>query len=193
MWFVIPIIILISCAILYKPLQEGFYTAISYFIDTIWSQSFFTWSKLHKYNNSCLTSKPYGSPGSEGPLSNWAEREKYMRQEYASCSAYRCGDLSALKDNEPIGVQNLRRIRVSSIPEEYYHNPVDYCRAHPDSYPCPNHWLASPGEPAADSRLDHKILPAPLQGLAKHIKDSQINDNYHTRVLYPQREDHGLC
>jgi hypothetical protein len=116
-----------------------------------------------------------------------------MQQEYASCGAYRCGDISGLKDNEPMSVRNLRRIKVDSIPAEYYHNPADFCAAHPDRYPCPNHWLNGKYQSAADSRLDHKILPGLKKGLSTHIKDTQVDDNYRTLVLYPETEDHGKC
>lgn len=191
--FLLPLIILIVCSIFYTPIQEGFNGAVSYFIDLIWRQSVTSWGRLHSYNNTCLTGRPYGSPGTQGPNDNWANRERYMQQEYAGCSKYRCGDLTNLRDNEPEAVRKLRSIRdVSNIPLDYYHNPSDFCQANPGRFPCPNHWLGQTLTPA-DSRLDHKILPTLKQGLEKHIKDTQIDDNYHSRVLYPESEDHGLC
>ena len=91
-----------------------------------------------QYTNLCITERPYGSSGSVAPLKYWADRPKSWATEYSD--ARLATDSKTLRDYAPDMPHAPAHVR-SSVEDNYYHNPAEYCRAHPDRYPCPNSWV----------------------------------------------------
>lgn len=164
---------------------------------------------LSTYNNICLTCKPYGTPGTENIYNYWKNIEKRWRKEYAPYKIKQSGDVR--ETHAKSSLCNSAATNSHSIGLNYYHDPVAYCKVHPDRYPCPNYWLVKRDSKNADfkgidSDFTHasgdmslkdinalKPYEAVRNGDFEHTLDKNINDNYHTRIINTEREDHGLC
>jgi len=156
---------------------------------------------LHPYYNDNLTVKPIGSPGTENIYNHWKNREKHWKVEYGE-------DRIATDMNKVTGLidTTLSQRPISNITDidpDYYHNPVDYCKKNPGIRPCPNFWMSngSDGFKGTDGKFTHASgdmsKPVPALNLERNVHsttlDKLIDDNYHTRVIKPDREDHALC
>lgn len=159
----------------------------------LWSDS------LYPYHNNEISVKSIGSPGTSNLYNHWKNREKHWKIEYSK-------DRFRTDMNHVTGLINStlsqREINnISDIDPDYYHNPLDYCKIHPDMRPCPNFWRNNSKHnfKGIDGSFTHasgnmsKPVPALKEGVPPPTLDTQINDNYHTRVIKPEREDHALC
>ncbi len=139
---------------------------------------------LHKYTNGCLTTKPYGFPGTSNMNKYWSDRVKTWAIEY-SPERIR-GDINKVRSYDPHTMESSAQVLETSSDTGYYHNPELYCKEHPDSPRCPNYWLAK--EPGFQTYQGNKVynspdmsMPSMIAGDFGHIKDTDIDDNYHTR------------
>ncbi len=157
-----------------------------------WTQSIESFVAGHKYHNTCMTAGegPYGFPASQGLYKYWQDRPKSWAVEYSDERIV--GNMDKVVSNRaPIYAAPVPADERPSVASEYYHNPVDYCKLHPNNYPCPNYWLVKPGKVSVGS--DNMSVDGLLTGRFGHVQDRDIDDNYHTRIINPEREDHGRC
>ena len=191
------IILLIAVAAVVLLYHNGTLRAISEALSIQNIMGYFG-ADLHPYKNMCLTKRPIGFPGSDNMNKYWKDRPKQWGVEYSDdrirvdINKVRSSQSGKTKGSVPAPAQTL------TVESKYYHNPVQYCKDHPDRYPCPNFWRAdekghSDFKGHVQSKSDDMYVPGLVKGNFSHIKDSQIDDNYHVRIVDPHREDHGLC
>lgn len=157
--------------------------------------SWFWRDSLYPYHNDNLTVKPIGSPGTENVYRHWKNREKHWKVEYGDDRINT--DMNRVTGLVDTSLSQRPISGITDIHPDYYHNPIDYCKAHPDARPCPNFWRAkrrgSSSFKGIDGKFTHasgdmsKPVPKMKIGVPPAVKDTQINDNYHTRVLKPDR------
>ena len=152
-------------------------------------------SSLHGYENACLTTKSYGFPGMQNMYNYWKDQPKHWAVEYSNERIR--GDINKVKSSESKTKGIPAPSDTHSIALEYYHDPIAYCKKYPDRYPCPNYWIAREAKAGFKGNKnfvsDDMFVPGLLEGNFGHVKDKDINDNYHSRIVEPGREDHGLC
>jgi len=158
------------------------------------------------HNLSISGPKPVGDPGSQGVYNNWKHREEYWHTEYAPEQVDVDMDLVVGVTDSSLRPQSLGDdVRKNPyVNPKYFHNPTGHCATGASTYPCPNYWIIQ-RDPSAkhfkgtDPKFTHPSgdlsdpVPAMPNGIPKALQDSQINDNYHTRIVNVDREDHGLC
>lgn len=170
--------------------------------DTIWEHlSSWSWKILPwtsrsghgPYNNSCLTRKSYGFPSHQNTYNYWKNRPKSWATEY-SVSRIR-GDIDKVRSNRSnssiLGGSQPAPSHLGSVHSDYYHDPVSYCQKNPHYHPCPNNWI--PGKHSSPSPSAKMDVPGLLKGQWGHVKDRDIDDNYHIHLVDHGREDHGQC
>ena len=125
------------------------------------------------YNNNCLTDKPYGSPGTNHMNKYWQHRVKNWAIEYSPERVR--GDIDTVRSsNESYTIEKPAQILTHK----------DVGKNQPEKYQCLNHWLAK-----APNFKGNRVYSSPnivlemvkTQGDFRHIKDIDIDDNYHTR------------
>lgn len=112
----------------------------------------------------CLTGTPYGN--SMATYNYWKLLPKLLQLQYTDCDKYGCSTKSqngftalpnldaisasnsgasglAVKSGEggiasPLGAPTLA---CDPVNQDYYNSSEDFCRTHPDSYPCANWWM----------------------------------------------------
>lgn len=107
---------------------------------------------MHPYKNTCLTKDPHGFPESDGPSQYWKDRPKSWKVEYSS-ERIDC-NMDRVRPSVPEAEKAYRPTRTRTIDPEYYENPVEYCKQHPDKYPCPNYWKEDNGANVHSYRTD---------------------------------------
>lgn len=116
------------------------------------------------YNPPCLTGTPYGN--SMATYNYWKLLPKLLQLQYTDCDKYEC---STTSQNGYTALPNLDFISASNsgssglavksgaggiaaplgaptlacdpVNQDYYNSSEDFCRTHPDSYPCANWWM----------------------------------------------------
>jgi hypothetical protein len=164
------------------------------------------WSALdlHGYTNNCLTKTPYGFPSHQGIYQYWKDRPKSWATEYSEERVR--GNIDNVRSSE---AQNTAHLGSEHAPApaqngpdpRYYHSGDNYCKENPNKYPCPNNWAENGHVRTHISGDMSKPVPGMIQGVYGHVhakskityQDSEIDDNYHMRIINTGREDHGLC
>lgn len=158
------------------------------------------WSNIghHGFTNTCVTKKPYGFPSHANMYNYWKDRPKSWAIEYSKERIR--GNIDMVRSNNEISKATLgslpATVSSSSVHQEYYHDPLQYCKKNPSVYPCPNHWIPLQERVEYQEHVSgdmSKPVPSLLKGDFGHVKDKDINDNYHMRVIQSGKEDHGLC
>lgn len=163
-----------------------------------WSWSnLWPWShqKLHQYDNLNYSSKSIGSPGTYNIYKHWKNREDHWKEEYSKVNVD--VDMNKVKGISS-GTLESTETNDRSIDPEYYNDPLAYCKKNPNKYPCPNHWLK---DSAAFNDQLHQVshptgnmlITNLTSKMSSPLMTNHINDNYHTRLIDIEREDHGLC
>lgn len=169
------------------------------------------------YNPPCLTEKPYGN--SMATYQYWKWLPALLRRQYQDCDKYEC---SSSKENGYTALPILENCLTTSgnnktepdetlacdpVNPEYYNSPEDFCRLHPEDYPCANWWLKNP-EQIRDQSLNPSSWKIPTNIKVKpqvpemkndygfclsNNSDCKLNDGRGLLMINRFREDHGLC
>lgn len=116
------------------------------------------------FNPPCLTGAPYGN--SMATYNYWKLLPKLLQLQYTDCDKYQCSTTSqngytALPNLDFISASNSGASGLSALSgqggiaaplggptlacdpvnQDYYNSSEDFCRTHPEHYPCPNWWM----------------------------------------------------
>lgn len=166
----------------------------------------------------CLTKKPYGN--SMSTYYYWKYLPNMLEKQYASCDKYGCSNKS---QNGYTALPRLERCTATSsagkvepegtlacdpVNQEYYNSSEDFCRTHPEHYPCANWWMNNPAQIRDVSRPtgctetippDTKMAPqvlanAEVSGFClAGDPNCKLDDGRPMLMIQRHREDHGLC
>lgn len=112
----------------------------------------------------CLTGTPYGN--SMATYNYWKLLPKLLQLQYTDCDKYECSTTSqngftALPNLDSISASNsgasgltvksgsggiaaplgAPTLACDPVNQDYYNSSEDFCRTHPDAYPCANWWM----------------------------------------------------
>lgn len=168
------------------------------------------------YDSPCLSKKPYGNASATYRL--WKEFPKLLAKQYKSCDEYTCSNeiengynalprLSKCIKTDSGKVEQAETLACDVVNQEYYNSPEEFCRTHPEDYPCPNWWLKNPQQ-ICDASISLSNLSFPTHTKMKpqttHTENDlgyclagdptcELNDGRGLLMIQRGREDHGLC
>lgn len=162
------------------------------------------------FTNLCLTknNSGYNSPA----YTWWQDRDTTIVKEYKHChpnwiasTQQNCsGNKQPLPQIEE-HTRDLGKTSANSIDLDYYHNPKAYCKANPNKYPCPNHWIETAGDAkrSGDFPTENMRIPSLQRPVIPQVPTPQegddnlftlslddVKDNKKMSIIHPWREDH---
>lgn len=128
-----------------------------------------------KYNPPCLTKKPYGN--SMALYRYWKQLPDLLAKQYSSCDKYMCGNkyengytalpkLERCIKTDAGKVEQMQTLACDVVNQDYYNSPEEFCRTHPEDYPCPNWWRKNP-EQVRDVTISPRNLSFPKYSKVK--------------------------
>lgn len=133
---IIPVLVILVLAILIpSPVKEALSGLGLRLPD--WS-----FTNLHRYNNTCLTKKSFGFPSHNNIYKYWKDRPKSWAIEYSEERVR--GNIDQVRSSKSSENGSLIPIAYCTVNPRYYHNPEQYCKKNSNQYPCPNHWRPGP-------------------------------------------------
>lgn len=168
------------------------------------------------YNPPCLTKKPYGN--ASAVYRWWQNFPNLLAKQYQSCDKYSCGNcvengynalprLEKCIKTDAGKVEQAETLACDVVNQDYYNSPEEFCRNHPEDYPCPNWWRKNP-EQVRDVSISPRNLSFPTHTnvdpqVAKTENnlgyclagdpDCELNDGRGLLMIQRGREDHALC
>jgi len=162
----------------------------------------------------CLTKKPYGN--ANAIYRWWKKFPQLLSKQYASCDKYTCDNrvengynalprLERCIKTDAGKVEQSETLACDVVNQEYYNSPEQYCRNHPEDYPCPNWWKKnpeqvrdisiSPNSCIKNTKVKPQVANTPNKKGFCLAGDPgyDLSDGVGLLMVQRHREDHGLC
>lgn len=165
----------------------------------------------------CLTGKPYGN--AMAIYNYWKYLPNLLESQYLECDKYKCANhtlngyealprLEKCTQTKAGKVEPGPTLACDVVNQQYYNSSEDFCRDHPEHYPCANWWMNNPVQirdvSRADSAIGHlpkniKVTPSnPPEPNTEGFclsgdPNCQLTDGKALLMIQRHREDQGLC